>query len=518
MTSIQRQSFALRIASRGQGRASIQLRDASVGMGADQEVDLAPLIERYRELSVRLRTYSSRGVELLAPAARSEELPAALRSLGAGLYQALLGGPLLEPFSICLDRARRTPSGQLTLKLHFVPTEPGALELLALPWELLYRPDSRDFLARSRKTPLLRFLDIPQIVQPAPVRRPQRVLLVRCCPRSAAPLQLAFETARITEILGAEASVVVDELVSPSLVALLDRMTRHRYSLVHFMGHGSFDETTGEGVLHFEDESGEPLPVSGATFAEALRDCHDLSLVVLNACNTARTGTWPGADPFTGVASALVLSGVPAVLAMQRPVSDESALRLASHLYGGLARGMPLDVAVAETRRALYLGSPSSWEWATPALYARVDLDRLFKPPPQETPPQPRNVPLDRAFELLRGRRPGELAWSEVKTVEGHLQKALEQEGESLEALLLAALIKLDFHRRKGYRVEAPSPEALVALAARNPRADQALAGLARRLSLGPSLLDPIRAHLLSPTQARPSPSAAEAQPPEPQT
>jgi hypothetical protein len=534
MAILQRQTFSIRIESQGHGRASIQLQEAPVGAGARHEVEVGSLIHRYRELSAWLRLSDCRGVELLPSTVCPDGLPSALRKLGAELYQALLGGPLLEPFSICLDRARHTPGGLLTLKLHFVPSEPGALDLITLPWELLYHSDCRSFLARSDKTPLVRLLDIPQLIAPPTTARPSKALLVRCCPRSAVPLRLGEETARIREILSTQTSTQVDELVSPSLVALLDRMAGERYSLVHFMGHGSFNEATGEGALHFEDEAGGPLPVSGITFAEALRDCPDLSLVVLNACNTGRASSWPAADPFTGVAAALVIAGVPAVLAMQRPVTDEGALQMASRLYSELAKGLPLDAAVSKTRRALYLENPTSWEWATPALFARIDLDRVLRPRRQEfgstaertrlaatdLPPHSpcQDGPLAPAFEVLQGRRPGELSWSEVKLLERHLQAALDLESECPMVLILIALVKLDFHRRKGYHVAEPSPEELLGRASRLPGANEAVLTLSCRLALTASLLGQVRACLRGPVETEPSLPTVQAEPLEPLT
>jgi hypothetical protein len=72
------------------------------------------------------------------------------------------------------------------------------------------------------------------------------------------------------------------------------------------------------------------------------------------------------------------MAGVPAVVAMQFPISDRAALAFSTSLYRALAAGDPVDAAVTEGRMAVFTQAPDSWEWATPALYLSVPDGRLF--------------------------------------------------------------------------------------------------------------------------------------------
>jgi CHAT domain-containing protein len=98
-----------------------------------------------------------------------------------------------------------------------------------------------------------------------------------------------------------------------------------------------------------------------------LHDVPTLRLVFLNACETATVTREKGLDPFAGVASAMVMAGLPAVVAMQFPISDQAAITFAQRFYPLLARGHPVDAAVAGARRAIRLADPGTMEWATPS-------------------------------------------------------------------------------------------------------------------------------------------------------
>jgi len=139
------------------------------------------------------------------------------------------------------------------------------------------------------------------------------------------------------------------------------------------VGHGGFSELRGEGVLVFEDEAGNGVPVGGPSLAYLLQDHPSLRLALLNACNGARASH---EDTFAGTAQVLVQHGVPAVIAMQSEVMDETACGFAEKFYRGLAAGLPVDACVGEVRRAL--AAERNPEWGTPVLYLRATDGRLF--------------------------------------------------------------------------------------------------------------------------------------------
>ena len=115
--------------------------------------------------------------------------------------------------------------------------------------------------------------------------------------------------------------------------------------------------------------------VSDAQLVNLLGDQDSLRLVVLNSCEGARTSV---VDPFAGIATSIVELGIPAVVAMQFEISDKAAITFAEELYQSLiARQDPIDVAVAEARKAVFT-EVNETEWATPVLFLRNEDGRLF--------------------------------------------------------------------------------------------------------------------------------------------
>jgi hypothetical protein len=60
-------------------------------------------------------------------------------------------------------------------------------ELAGLPWEFLYDPRHNRFLAQSRHSPLVRYLDLPDPPQPLSVEGPLRVSGRRAAAAATAP-------------------------------------------------------------------------------------------------------------------------------------------------------------------------------------------------------------------------------------------------------------------------------------------------------------------------------------------
>ena len=106
---------------------------------------------------------------------------------------------------------------------------------------------------------------------------------------------------------------------------------------MHFVGHGAFSRV---GVLILQDEQGHGWPVSGDELGTLLHDHRSLRLAFLNACEGARASE---GDLFSGVAQSLVQQGIPAVVAMQFPISERAAGVLVHEFYASLSEGHPVD-------------------------------------------------------------------------------------------------------------------------------------------------------------------------------
>ena len=316
----------------------------------------------------------------------------AAMDFGGPLYQAIFGGDLAVAWSRAMERARSEQAGGLRLRLRL--NDAGAIA--GLPWELLYDARSNSFLAQSERTPLVRFLDVPQVARPMTVDGPLRVLAIISSPTDLDELDVEAEWTRMQEALAPRISsglVVLDRLPSATLSELGVWLRRNHTHVVHFVGHGDFDETLREGVIYFQDPRGQRSAVMSSTLGPYLRDHDPLRMVVLNACRSARTDA---VDPFGGMAQGLVQQDASAVVAMQFPISDRAALKFTSEFYGALVDGLPVDQAVSSARKSLLDGFRD--EWATPVLFMRSPDGNIFEnvhaaeggtPPPPPTPKAP---------------------------------------------------------------------------------------------------------------------------------
>jgi tetratricopeptide (TPR) repeat protein len=302
----------------------------------------------------------------------SPDLEAA-KKFGNQLFHAVFTGELLGQLRTSMDRCHEHGRGlRIRLRLKGVPA------LAELPWEFLYDLEQDHFLATSTLTPMVRYLDLPQSVSTLKVRPPLRVLVILAGPSNLPRLDAEGEWERLKTSLApleANGAILLERLPNATLDCLRRRARGDAFHILHFIGHGGFDQTAGDGVLHFEDSRGMSDPIPGQLLGNVLRDHDCLRLAVLNACEGARQSNQ---DPFSGVAQSLCQQRLPAVVAMQFEISDDAAKTFAEEFYGALSDGFPVDAAVSESRKALFSGRFGQ-EWATPVLYMRSSSGVLFE-------------------------------------------------------------------------------------------------------------------------------------------
>ncbi|GEM_PF-2330223 len=298
-----------------------------------------------------------------------------IEAVGRLLFEAVFSGEVRTALRRSLDRAAQAGAGlRIRLRLADVP------ELADLPWEALYDPSRDRSLALSAETPLVRYLDLPEIIEPLRTRPPLHILPLLASPRDLPPLDLAAELDALRHALADLAGRGLVEVAGQAprtLAGLRDALRGQPYHIVHFLGHGDVDPDTGESFIVLEDQTGGLKPVSGQALAALLGDHRSLRLVVLNACRGAAAAPH---SPYTGVAGRLVQQTVPAVLAMRTAISDPAAVVFAHEFYAALADNYPVDAAVSEARKALFTEG-SAGEWATPVLFMRAADGRLFDLP-----------------------------------------------------------------------------------------------------------------------------------------
>jgi formylglycine-generating enzyme required for sulfatase activity len=256
-----------------------------------------------------------------------------------------------------------------------------APQLAAMPWEFLFDPRRRDYLALDPYTPIVRYPELAQRTTPLLVTPPLRILGVIANPTDLPRLDVERERQQV--------EAAIRPLVDQSRVQLtwlpgqswrdLQQWMRPGYGpwhIFHFIGHGEFDQRRDEGRLFLADEQGKAQAISATQLNRLLAfQRGTLRLALLNACEGARGGKF---DVLSSTAATLVLGGLPAVLAMQYAITDSAALEFARTFYGALADNLPVDAAVADARNAINLQDEYSLEWGTPVLFMRTADGQLF--------------------------------------------------------------------------------------------------------------------------------------------
>jgi len=360
------QDFDIEI-SHGSGR-DYPVR-AGGGVRAVMHFPFDELVLDNRLKSVQIALLRSGGSHRLAPSPEDQ----AVQEFGRALFDALFSDDLRSIY----DRARyeaRSQNKGVRIRLNILSPE-----LAALPWEFLYDPRQNDFVCLSRNTPIVRYLEAVHSLEPLAVTAPLRILGMIASPQGLPQLDVTREKQRMEEALKnlREAGLVELEWLPGQTWRDLQRAMRAGpWHIFHFVGHGAFDRAADEGIIFLADEYGDQNRMEATELAVLLADHNSLRITVLNACEGSRSG---GQDIFSSTASILVSRGVPAVVAMQYPITDRAAIEFARSFYEALADDVPVDAATVEARKAIRVAMPNTFEWGTPVLSMRSASGVLFK-------------------------------------------------------------------------------------------------------------------------------------------
>jgi hypothetical protein len=279
---------------------------------------------------------------------RYQQATESIRKLGVALWESLAATDSARELMDLLGRL-----GSQVTSVRIVSDDP---EFLSIPWELMRPADAEGdpFPRTCEFSRCLREHDVPS---PDDLKRPVgplRILLAS--PRPYGPRDVAPRTVKgpvLKAVVRSQGAVQI-EILRPATLARLEAVlaSETRYDIVHFDGHGYFEEGTDSnpprfGVL-FERDDGRPDPVSATAFAEALSGRH-IPLVVLNACRSAKTA----AGGIGSVATELLRKGLPAVIAMTHNAHAGQVSKYSTSLYDAIADGHPIADAAATAGRTL---------------------------------------------------------------------------------------------------------------------------------------------------------------------
>ena len=297
----------------------------------------------------------------------------ALQEMGSALFMALFPGQVRRLY----DAAR---SEQVSQRLNLIFTSDIGW-IADQSWEFIYDPDRRTFLALEEVNFTRNVLTaIP--AERIPARPTMRILVVVAQPLGLGALSVEEEAdvirsgfRRLLDAGLAEVELLLD--ATPELLHRALESAAAPIDVLHFIGHGEYNEQTDCGYVIFENQDGGEQRLDSSTLRQIV--CRrGIRLVCLNACETGRSGRQ---DFSRGVAHALIAGGVPAVVANQYPVLDVSATAFSRHFYWALAMGHSIGDAAREARVSVnYSIAGEAIDWAVPVVFARNPAQRLCVP------------------------------------------------------------------------------------------------------------------------------------------
>lgn len=298
---------------------------------------------------------------------------ALVQDAGRRLFEAAFAGEVLGCLRASFDR---TDFMRVPLHLHLDLS--GTPELEKLPWEYMYNPERSEFLALTSTSPLARYTGLQHRVLPAKATKPLRALVVIAGPSSYPRIDVDREWLSLldsVDFLGAQGKLLFERLQKPTLLDLQRKLRQNEYHILHFIGHGVVDKSTGEGQLVFEDETGRSRLVGGQHLGALMRDHFTLRYMCLTG--PTRTGVGTDYPALLDVARHLVRRGVAAVVAPQLRVAQPAWLAFCQTLYKGLADLQPVDSAIVSARQAMAEES-DDFGWGAPVFFSRCVDGHLF--------------------------------------------------------------------------------------------------------------------------------------------
>ncbi len=292
-----------------------------------------------------------------------------VQNFGLELFNSLIANEVRVRYDVSQRLAAEKGKGlRLVLRIRDA-------RLAALPWEFLYDDRKAEYVCLSRSTPIVRYPDMAYPVQPLTVEPPLRILGMAVSPNDLNPLDVEREKQRVQEaVRRLQGLVTLTWFDGQTWQDILEAMQGGPWHIFHFIGHGGFNRQGDEGFIALADEDGRTFELSATNLARLLDHPH-LKLVLLNACEGAHSSNM---DVFSSTAAILVRSGIPSVVAMQYEITDAAAIEFSRSFYRAVARGMSIEAAVSEARKAISVAVSNTVEWGTPVLYLRAKDGHLF--------------------------------------------------------------------------------------------------------------------------------------------
>src|SRR5215831_436815 len=304
--------------------------------------------------------------------------------LGQHLYDTIFFGKVETGFKEGREAAVGK-SATLRVLLRF---DSSADELAQLPWELLFTND--DFLAAQNKLVLSRSLSSEKGMSKEKISRdpPLVVQFLVTVPETD-----AYRDKRDRLIAALKQPTKYSTSIRSDVLEKWDQGKAARAlrnppypQVVHVIGVCKRNRSQGqEGMqIYLDDGDGDgPRWRSGEVLVSLFSQNWELApedrvrLVVLHLCEPSPLDF---EATFERLAPALVREGIPAVIAMQYPLSKEAEGRFVTKLYEGLAERQSIEETVQGARNDLFTTFEEDRLFGSPVLYMQSVDSQLLAP------------------------------------------------------------------------------------------------------------------------------------------
>lgn len=295
----------------------------------------------------------------------------------------MLFGAANSPVRAAYSHARTAASQQDGLRIR-LNIQGSAPELNAIRWETLLDPDDDTCLFIQERLWFARFLSSRDFRWKPPLNSSDmRALVVIANPHDSKSKWNLAEVDALSEFdiinkavhTGGKNSarqIKLDVLSKPATVFNIASALKEEYAdILYIICHGMLTPDSKPRLLLETPDNLSHL-IEGRELVERLRDMHERPrLIVLASCASAGA---EHADALTAIGPGLSAAGVPAVIAMQGNITQETSSLFMSTMFENLACTGQIDSAVAAARSAIRQRP----DWWMPVLFMRLKTGRLW--------------------------------------------------------------------------------------------------------------------------------------------
>jgi TIR domain/CHAT domain len=284
---------------------------------------------------------------------------------GSRLFNTVFSGEVGAWFREHRQQARQ--SGSL-LRLCFRLS--GDAGLTQWPFESMCDTTNAERLTLSAEVSIVRDDVDAHDARPLEFATPLRVLLVIAEPSDVAPFGGSQIGAALDASLANLPDVQVTRLSVATERALVETLRASPWHVIHFVGQGNSRVAARYGTLNLLGSDGRMRAINAQNFAKLCVKHPSVGLVLLQSVVQR-----PAAQDFEIVTQELRNTGLPSVVWLPHLGAVEASAAFVRELYGSLAVGERLDLAVAKARRLLagsssQLAQLDTGYWRMPILFA----------------------------------------------------------------------------------------------------------------------------------------------------